>query len=291
MRKLWLEIPEISSAISLSGDANVNGASLASADYLRILRLDNGIKATELSGFGYEANTSASYVDPFGYVETRNEPAQVSVAGVLNFLSSDELDAYARFDAFVRIVEGRTVRLRYDPFGGAYANAYLLDGGITKLLKGEKNASRLACGFEFRGGERFYKIASKAESTVAASTAYNVTPTSGELSNYRNAFTYTIKLNAAPSTIFAAHIYHNTSGFPVAQLEINETLAKDDVIVWSSDPENPRVTVNGNDQIIAGKVRLDKKLFSSVAGSDLRYACSTAATKVTCEYKAYHWSV
>ena len=291
MRKLWLEIPEISSAISLSGEESINGTEIGSVDGLYLTRLSGAVKTTDLAGLGYAANTGYSFVEPFGYVETKNEIEQPAVSGNINLLSSAGIDAYARFVALVKLVQGRRLRLRYSPTGGSYASAAYMDGALTKLLKNEKAASRLACPFEFRGTAPFYTLASKAEATVAANPAYNVTPTRGELSNYRNAFTYTIKLNEAPSTIFMTQIYHNTSDFPVAQLEINETLAQNDVIVWSSDPENPRVTVNGVDQITAGKVRLDKKLFTSVAGSDLRYVCSTAATKVTCEYKAYHWSV
>lgn len=291
MRKLWLEIPEISSAISLSGEESINGTEIGSVDGLYLTRLSGGVKATDLAGLGYAANTGYSFVEPFGYVETKNEIEQPAPSGNINLLSSAGIDAYARFTAFVRLVQGRKLRLRYSPTGGAYASAAYMDGALTKFLKTEKAASRLVCPFEFRSTAPFYTLASKAESTVAANTAFNVTPTNGELSNYRNAYTYTIKIDAAPSTIFIAQIYHNTGGLPVAQLEINETLAKNDVIVWSSDPENPRVTVNGVDQINAGKVRLDKDLFTSISGSDLRYACSTVATKVTCEYKAYHWSV
>ena len=291
MRKLWLEIPEINSAISLSGEESINGTEIGSVDGLYLTRLSGGVKTTDLAGLGYAANTGYSFVEPFGYVETKNEIEQPAVSGNINLLSSAGIDAYARFTAFVRLVQGRKLRLRYSPTGGSYASAAYMDGALTKFLKTEKSASRLVCPFEFRGTAPFYTLATKAEATLAANAVLNISPTSGELSNYRNAFTLTIAINqSTPTTPLIAQIYHYNTGAPVAQLELNAALAKNDVIVWSSDPENPRVTLNGSDQIFAGAVNLGKKVFDSVTGSDLRFTANNAV-KVTTEYKAYNWSV
>ena len=292
MRKLWLELVGLDSFICLTGPESVVDTTKLDNNQQQYLNSINGIiRATDLAGFGYEANTSASYVEPFGFVETKNEIAQPAISGNLNFIRPAPFSAgapYGYYKNFVKLVQGRKLRLIYAPQEETLDKAFRLDGSLTKLMKGEIKASRLQCPFEFRGTSPFYLEALKTWATIAANTALDINPRAGMLSDYRNAFTATIEINDTPSSNFSARIYHNTNGYSVAVLDLQKTLNQGDVVVWSSDPENPRVTVNGVDQIIAGKVNLSNDVFPSITGSDLRFA-TDIAVKVKFEYKAYYW--
>lgn len=295
MRKFWLELVGIDSAISLSGGEAIIGAEIAtSTTALYLTRTSNAIVLTEPSGLGFEMHSPASAVG-MGYVDTHDELMQPHFAGMLNFKRRGSLDPYGSYSSFMRLIDMYPTRLRYDPTGSGYDNAYLLPGKITKLTKSEIKASRLAVGMEFSASEPFYKLARKDNSdgtpiTLAANTALSIAPRVGELSGYKNAFTATITLDAVPSAYFSARIYHSGSGQPVAVLDINKILSRNDVIVWSSDPVNPRVTVNGVDQISARVVDLGEEIFPSLSGTDLLFA-TDIATKIKLEYKGYRRSV
>lgn len=295
MRKFWLELEGIDSAIDLNGGEAIIGAEIAtSTTALYLARTSKAIVLTEPSGLGFEMHSSASAVG-MGYVDTHDELVQPRVAGMLNFKCRGSLDPYESYSAFTRLIDKYPTRLRYNPTGNGYDNAYLLPGKVTKLTKSEIKASRLAVGMEFAASEPFYRTARKDNPdgtpiTLAANTALSIVPRVGELSGYKNAFTATITLDAVPSAYFSAQIYHSGSGQPVAVLDINKILARNDVIVWSSDPVNPRVTVNGVDQISARVVDLGEEIFPSLTNEDLLFA-SDVATKVKFEYKGYRRSV
>lgn len=295
MRKFWLELEGIDSAIDLNGGEAIIGAGVVtSTTALYLTRTSNAIVLTEPSGLGFEMYSSASAVG-MGYVDTHDELVQPRFAGMLNFKRRGSADPYASYSAFTRLVDMYPARLRYDPTGSGYDNAYLLPGKVSKLTKSEIQASRLAVGMEFSASEPFYKLARKDNSdgtpiTLAANTALSIAPRVGEFSGYKNAFTATITIDAAPSAYFSARIYHSGSGQPVAVLDINKILSRNDVIVWSSDPVNPRVTVNGVDQISARVVDLGEEIFPSLSGTDLLFA-SDVATRVKFEYKGYRRSV
>lgn len=292
MRRLWLELIGYNSAINLNGESNIiDHLSFLtdSATALRLERLSNSVTITDLSGLGFEMDVSSSYVDPFGYVTTREHIAQPAVAGVVNLKSKGVNTPYTAFNDLAAILDSYSVRLRYAPRGESYDNAYLMDGAVTKLLKGEIKAARIASAFEFRGAEPFYQIFNRDEQTLAANTALAVKPSRGELSGFRNSFRLTMTMTGTPSSNFGARIYHR-NGYPAAVLELNKTLSRGDVLVWSSDPEDPKVTINGVDQLYLGAVDISQEVFPSITGSDLLFVAGDDM-EISMEFKTFRRAV
>ena len=295
MRKFWIELVGIGSAISLSGGEAIIGAEIAtSTTALYLTRTSNAIVLTEPSGLGFEMHSPASAVG-MGYVDTHDELVQPRVAGMLNFKRRGSLDPYGSYSSFTRLIDMYPTRLRYDPTGSGYDNAYLLPGKITKLTKSEIRASRLPVGMEFSASEPFYKLARKDNSdgtpiTLAANTALSIAPRVGELSGYKNAFTITMTLTAAAASGLTAKILRSSDSKLLAELELSNTMQSGDVISWSSDPESPGVVVNGQDPILSGWINLAKDLYPALKAENMTFKCSKACT-VSISYKGYRRSV
>lgn len=285
MRKFWLEAVGENAYINLNGGRAIHSYGLMEEGRAQLDTVSTKVVLTDVSGLGYEKNNDYAYAAPFGHLLINSASAQTAVAGTLNF-KGGAVGAYNTYNAFTNYCEGRKMRLRYAPLGGSFDSSYCLDGEITKLLKTEISASRLPCGFEFRGVSSWYNELSESY-TISGSTTDVAIASRQKVSNYLNSYTFTLTMTSSTNYLMLQIEKGNEPA--VAQIMIMTSLAIGDIVVWSNDPDNPRVTINGADA--TQYITLNQKNYAAFAGQGYSFWCIGGKANVVAEYKRYYRSV
>ncbi len=295
MRRFWLEIVGKNATIDLNGEGNSTGTyGLVSNEATAINNASGKLMLTDVSGLGFERDNSYSAAGSFGFVKTKSGLYQTVVAGVLNikrasFIPQQERDPYVVYNQLVRmIINNRAVKLRlhYSPSGSM---DYMLDGEITKLTKTELSASRLACGFEFKSESTWYTTFSENYTTSGASSPPSIGARPGAaLSEDKNAFAYVITMTQSAPILRVEISRPEEEALAILSLAPPDDIAVGDVIVWSNDPDNPTVTLNGSDAM--QYVQLTLPVFEPIYGSGLKFYLGYGAT-VAASYKCFYPTV
>lgn len=266
MRKFWLELPELLAALDLNGgpsyyESGTSSILDGSALILLMQRMSNSLYLTKVSGLGFERDDAFVYGGNLAYLNTSTKPRQIIIAGTLSFAGTTGISPYDKYDAFTQLIEGRRTSLRYSPNGGTYADAYILDGVITKLTKTEISGGILSCGFEFRGSAFWYKSDARTVtgSNLTEGSSIDITTFGADYeTRWGVAFDVTLTATNGVTNPGAQFKYRDAvlAGFSVPGL----SLAQNDVIRWCSDPANRLLTKNGVD--VVGQSNISQGMFA-----------------------------